>query len=110
MWQKPPILFPLVALFHIGLLIYYIADTLADPNGMLIWGQSVFMLLYTIFWLFCCDLRRWAALGYIAMTTLNLVLRFVLTDTMDLVYFTDTLFPVDILFTFFVMFYFKRFD
>lgn len=92
------------------MLLYLIYDSFADPVGGLILVQPVAMLLYTLAWLFVCDMRRWAALMYIALTTLNLLLRFMLTDTMDKVYFTDTLFPADVLFTFFVMFYFKRFN
>lgn len=109
-WQKPPILFPLVALFHVALLLYMVYDTIADPVGGWILMQPVIMLLYTVFWLFACDMKKWAAIGYILLTTANLALRFVLKDPSALNNFTDTLFPADALFTFFLMFYFKRFE
>ncbi len=110
MWQKPPVVFPWIALFHAGFLLYLLYDSIADPVGGLILFQPLIMLLYTVAWLFVCDMKRWAAISYIAITTLNLLLRFALTDTMDKVYFTDTIFPADVLFTFFVMFYFKKFE
>ncbi len=110
MWQKPPVLFPWVAVFHVGILLYMIYDSIVDPIGGLILMQPFLMLLYTISWIFCCDLKKWAALSYLGLTTLNLILRFTLSDNMDRTYFTDVLFPVDMLFTFFIMFYFKKFD
>lgn len=71
--------------------------------------QPVSMLLYTIAWVFVCDMKRWAALVYIALTTTNLLLRFLMTDISLLNSLTDVLFPADVLFTFFVMYYFKYF-
>ena len=109
-WQKPPVLFPWVALFHVVMLCYSIWNFSSEPFPSIGWMQPFIMLLYTVSWIFACDLKRWAALVYIALTTLNLVLRFMLTSQHDLAVYTDVLFPIDILFTFFVMFYFKRFD
>lgn len=110
MWQKPPVAFPLIALFHVGLLLYMVYDTIAEPVYGGVMAQPAIMLLYTIAWLFVCDMKKWAALTYIALTTLNLLLRFLVTDMSILNSYTDTLFPADVLFTFFVMFYYKRFE
>ncbi|MCB0697132.1 MAG: hypothetical protein KDC07_07190 [Chitinophagaceae bacterium] len=110
MWQKPPVVFPWIAIFHVGFLLYLLYDNIVDPVGGLILVQPLIMLLYTISWLFVCDMKKWAAITYIGLTTLNLALRFVLTDQMDKVYFTDTIFPADALFTFFIMFYFRKFE
>lgn len=112
-WKKPPTVFPYIALFHIVLLLYFIKDTVSSPEGMELWTDPVIMLAYTVFWIFCCDLKRWAALGYIALTTINLALHmtvmFELVDHMALEKYVNILFPADTLFTFFVMFYFKNF-
>lgn len=110
MWQKPPIVFPLVALFHVGVLLYLLYDAIADPVYGAVMMQPVLMLLYTVAWLFVCDMKKWAALVYIGLTTMNLLLRFTLVDPSMLNNYTDVLFPADVLFTFFVMFYFKRFQ
>jgi len=111
LWSKPPQLFPLVALFHIGILLFYLySDLIIEPVTSGLWIQPVYMLLYTVSWIFICDMKRWAAYAYIALTTLNLLLRFFVKDRFIIDAFTDVLFPADMLFTFFVMFYFKRFD
>ena len=105
-FTKPPILFPMVALFHVGVLGYNIYIYSTEP--LLI--QLIWLLLYTVSWIFVCDLKRWASIMYMALTTLNLLLRFVLKSPIEASNFTDALFPADILFTFFVMYYFKKFD
>lgn len=108
--KKPPVLFPLVALFHIGMLLYTTWQFSPEPFPSPVWVQPLWWLLYTISWIFICDMKRWAAMMYIGLTALNLVLRYVIKSSVDLSNFTDAMFPVDVLFTFFVMFYFRRFD
>lgn len=108
--KKPPVLFPLVALFHIGLLLYGLWIYHTEPFPSAIWVQPLLMLCYTISWLFICDMKKWAALVYIGLTSINLILRFQLKSATDLMNFTDTLFPADVLFTFFVMFYYRQFE
>jgi hypothetical protein len=104
--SKPPILFPMVALFHVGLLLYNIYTFADEP----LWTQMFWLLSFTISWIFVCDMKQWAAMVYIGLTTLNLMLRFFLKSEISLSNYTDALFPADVLFTFFLMFYFKRFD
>lgn len=102
--------FPFIALFHIGMSLYLAYDYIADPvEGLANW-RPVIMALYALFWLFACDLKRWAALSYLALTTINLVVRFAAADKPGMHYLLDVLFPFDILCTFFVMFYFKKFE
>lgn len=105
-FTKPPLLFPMVALFHMGILVYNIYIYAAEP----LWIQLLWLLLYTVSWIFVCDLRRWASVVYMGLTTLNLLLRFILESPTDLSNFTDAMFPADVLFTFFLMFYFKKFE
>ncbi len=108
--QKPPALFPWVALFHIAMLLFSIWNYRTEPFPSMVWLQPLWMLCFTVSWIFICDMKRWAAMVYIGLTTLNLFLRFYLKDPMLLNNLTDTLFPIDILFTFFVMFYFRQMD
>ena len=109
-WSKPPQLFPLAALFHIAMFLLSVYNYKGDPFPSAMWAQPLYLLLFTVSWIFICDLKLWAAYTYIALTTLNLILRFFLKDISDLDAYTDALFPADILFTFFVMFHFKKFD
>ncbi len=109
-WQKPPIAFPLIGLAHVVYLVYLVYDAIAEPVGGMILAQPLIMLLYTASWLFVCDMKKWAAITYMALTTVNLWMRFMLDDEMSRVYFTDVLFPADIVFTIISMLYFKKFD
>jgi len=104
--KKPPQLFPLVALFHIAMLIYVVLDNLSDTSQ---WLQILWTVGYTIFWLFICDMRKWAAIGYLLLTVTNLVLNVPLRTTAYAVYGSN-MFILDVLFSFFVLFYYKRFD
>jgi hypothetical protein len=72
--------------------------------------QPLLMLCYTVSWIFICDMKRWAALVYIALTTINLMLRFLVKSPVILNDLTDVLFPADVLFSFFLMFYFRQFE
>ena len=105
--KKPPQLFPLVALFHIAMLIYVVWNDISEPYA---WIQILWMLGYTVFWLFICDMKKWAALGYLALTVIDLVLRFTLKSPDNLAIYVSDMFILDVLFSFFVLFYYRRFD
>jgi glycerol-3-phosphate acyltransferase PlsY len=109
-WQKPPIAFPLIGLFHVGILGYILYDNISDPIGGLIWMQPISMLVYTVLWLLICDLKKWAALGYMGVTTANLIARMLITDHMVEVYFLNVLFPADVIFTIITLIYYKKFE
>jgi len=106
--KKPPQLFPLVALFHIAMLIYAVFADIGNPD-MTVQIQVYWMLAYTIFWLFVCDMRKWAAIGYLLLTVTNLVLNIPLRTTAYSGYGSH-MFILDVLFSFFLLFYYKRFD
>ncbi len=108
--SKPPLIFPWVALFHLFMLGFNIWVFREFPFPSIYWLGVLWIFLNTVFWIFLCDLRRWAAYGYIALTALNLILHFTLKSSTDIDIYTNILFPVDILFCFFILFYFKRFS
>jgi hypothetical protein len=107
---RPPQLFPWVALFHIVQLCYSIWLFHTEPFPSKGWVQPLWLLCYTFSWVMSCDLKRWAAYSYTGLTALNLLLHFVIPGHNDKEILTNALFPADILFTFFLMFYIKRFD
>ena len=109
-WQKPPIAFPLIALGHLVYLFYLVIDSVVDPVGGMMLAQPAIMLVYTIAWLLVCDMKKWAAITYMAVTTVNLWIRFILDDEMSRVYFTDVLFPADIVFAIIAMLFYKKMD
>lgn len=103
-------MFPLVALFHVVMLLYGIWQYSTEPFPSAIWMQVLWMLLFTIAWVFICDMKRWAALLYIGLTITNILLRFFLTSSVDISNYTDAFFPADILFSFFILFFYRRFE
>ena len=110
-FRKPPVLFPLVMLFHAFLLGLHIYYNWQDFSSSLNAIQTAWYVLALFFMLFICDLQRWAALGYIALTIIGLALQFLLTK--GNVWHeagTLTLFPFDLLMTVFLLFYYKRFE
>ena len=108
--SKPPTVFPWVALFHLLMLAFSIYVFSDSPFPSLDWIGTLWVLLMTICWIFICDMKRWAALTYIFLVIINIVLRFALESPTDLATYTHVFFPIDVLFCFFVLFYFKRFD
>lgn len=98
-------LFPLVALFHIGLLVFSIYNASTEPLSSLIWLQPLWMLAYTITWLFVCGMQRWAAYTYIAVTTISLGIHFFIKEEL----YHSSLFLIDAIFAMIVMSYIKRF-
>ncbi|HEY9178696.1 MAG TPA: hypothetical protein VIN07_13450 [Flavipsychrobacter sp.] len=109
-WQKPPIAFPWIAVGHVALLLYLVYDVLAGQIDGWLLIQPLYILCYTIAWLFVCDMKKWAGYAYTGLTTLNLMLHLALTSEIDRTYFVSMIFPADVLFTFFVLFYYKKLD
>lgn len=102
-------MFPLVALFHLVMLVYSVWNYHTEPFPSVAWVQPLWMLCYTICWLIATGMKRWAAFAYIALVTLNLGLRFFMKSPTGLNNFTDALFPIDIIFAMILMAYIKRF-
>ncbi len=72
-------------------------------------GSCAELLLYTLLWMAVCAGRRWAAIGYIALTAVNLALHFLLPKHSLWAQISDVLLPFDILMCVFLLFYYKRF-
>jgi hypothetical protein len=115
LWTGLPVVFPLVALFHIAILIITLigfaqSGTLSEVATA---GTCLELLLYTALWVFVCLKNRWAATGYIVLTSLNLGLQYLTPSASARRSFSDAMepghLPVDALFCFFLLFYYKRF-
>ena len=107
--RKPPILFPLVGLFHVLLLIWLIVSDKGVPFPGIVWLGPLWMLGYTVFWIAACDMRRWGALGYILLTLLNATIYLAARNKMINRDYLSDMFLVDGLFSVFLLFYYKRF-
>jgi hypothetical protein len=114
-WTELPLLFPLVALFHFAILIITIAGfAQADAlDATAPAGTCIELLLYTLLWLFVCLQHRWAAIGYILLTCVNLALQYLTAQGSIWRDIADAMapahLPIDALFCFFLLFYYKRF-
>ncbi len=106
--RKPPMLFPLVGLFHVLWLVWTIWDDRKEPLDIA-WLEVVWLAGYTFFWIMACDLRKWGAMGYFALTLLNACLYFAASNhKINRDYFSN-MFLFDGLFSIFLLFYYKSF-
>ena len=107
--KEPPVLFPLVALFHVLWLTWAFVTLMGGPIGAPDLLRVAWMAAYTFFWIGACDMRKWAALGYMGITILNFILFFSLKSIYDKDVYTSSIFLLDGLFSFFLLVYYKRF-
>ncbi len=106
---KPPMMFPMVGGIHVLWLAWLIWSNHAEPFPNLIWLGVAWMMGYTVCWIAACDLRKWGALGYMFLTLLNSSLYLArLNGNIATDYISDILL-IDALFSFFLLYYFKRF-
>lgn len=107
--RKPPILFPIVGLFHILWLLWTIWDDRHVPFPDVVWLELVWMVGYTTFWLAACDLRKWGALGYVLLTMLDVLFSLAAYYGKIGHSYPSNMFLLDVVFSMFILFYYKRF-
>lgn len=98
----------MVALFHLLITIHAFwsfRDILGDD--LMTWAHPIALLMYTIFWCFLCDLKKWAAFAYIGLMCINLGLHYFVPAAEG---FAQAFFPADLIFSFIILIYFKRFE
>jgi len=109
-FKKPPILFPLAALFQVFMTLIaawmLFPVSLKEPE----WFGPLAMLLFSMIWLFVCDMRKWAAFAYLALTIACLLLQYFCPHYTSGWYFSMGMFPFDMIVGMFVLFYYKRFQ
>lgn len=108
-----PVFFPLVGLFLLGQFCYeswsYLTET--DLPSIYLLRPAV-LLLYVVFWSAACVARKWGAIAFIILTILNVSFYLFAPDMLLKHIFGDLLFvpiPVNLLFAFLLLFYFRRF-
>jgi len=107
--RKPPILFPLVALAHVVWLLWTIWNDRSAPFGGIEWLQVLWLLGYTICWITASDFRKWGAIGYMLLTMVNITLFLTVKNYTNRDLYMSNMFLLDGVFSFFLLFYFKRF-
>ena len=106
--KKPPMLFPLVALGHILWLLWLTWNDRFVPLGIE-WLQVLWMAGYTFFWIAASDMRKWGALGYMFLTMINIIIFLTAKSVYTRDVYMSSLFLIDGLFSFFLVFYYKKF-
>lgn len=109
-FKRPPVAFPLVALFHAFLLIRAVYDFRSIPVSDPVWIQVLWHAAYLAAAIALVGLKRWGAWLYLAITSANIILRFVLRNPSDISAYTDAVFPLDIVFCFLILFFYRRFS
>jgi hypothetical protein len=107
--KKPPILFPLVGLFHILMLGWVIWDDRFLSFPGIEWLQVLWLVGYTVCWIAICDLRKWGAIGYIALTAVNVALQFAVRSGKVSWIYTSNLELIDVFLCLFLFLYYKLF-
>lgn len=110
MIRKPPILLPLVGVAHVLWLLRTLWDSRNIDGLSIEWLQVLWMVGYTFFWLAACNLKRWAVYGYLVLTITNTVIYITAGSITARDNYTSNLFIIDIIFTFFLIIYYKRFQ
>jgi len=107
---RPPVVLPLVALAHIVALVYTMVRAMQLGSAATwYWIQPLWLLLYSVCWLGACSLRKWGVYTYVLLTVINSVAHIAIKDIYWKDALTSNLFLVDMLFSFFLMIYIKRF-
>jgi len=106
--KKPPIVMPFVAAAHVLWLLWTLSN-LRLPIGIG-WLQAVWMVAYAVCWIAACDLRKWGAIGYILLAVTNCALFLLVKNAYNRDMFMSSLFLLDVLFSFYLLFFFKRFN
>ncbi|MBS1644749.1 MAG: hypothetical protein JST36_06880 [Bacteroidetes bacterium] len=110
-WTGMPVLFPLLALFHV-LMLAVAAVGFARSGDLFSFipgGTVLEWLLYSLFWIgVSITQRRLPAILYILLAAGNLCLQFLTPETSDWRSIGSTVFPFDILLCFFLLYYYKR--
>lgn len=117
-FKKAPFIFYFILAFHLYLTFTEMRNYWTDTSVSYIYFFRPFLyLLYTLAWLGVCFMKKWAGLAYLILTfiTVNFHLFIPVDPFSTLAMYkhalSDVLFtpiPVNLLFCFFILFYFKR--
>ena len=112
--RRPPVIFPLIGLFLVAMTFLEAYQWLGDSSVFRIyWFRPVVMIAYSTFWIGACLFRKWGAIGFFAISVANVCLYLFTHDNIYRQAFGDILFspvPLNLFFSFLLLFYFKRMD
>lgn len=109
LFLDPPVLFPAAMVFHLFLLVRAVVDFSGVPLDSVVWLSALWYAVAFVLTVFICLLRKWAAVGYIVLTMIGLILMYFQPAGSAWQELGTTLFPFDLLVSVFLFFFFKRF-
>lgn len=116
---KPPVIFPLVALFLIFLTINEFSIISIGYDDTLAKIRPYIMLLYTVFWIAATFFKRWGAMGFFLLSILGssiyffmpmTILQYIFGDILMLKYGTEAgiiPIPFNLIFSFILIYFYK---
>lgn len=107
--SKPPILFPLAALFHIIITISAIVSLYSIPLSQRDWLRPFAMILFTLLAAGLCLMRKWIAIVYVAFSICSLAMLYYTPADTPMQIFGSGFFPFNLILSFFILLFFKRF-
>lgn len=78
-----PVIFPLIGLFHMGLLLYQTMVWLVPDVGFVYWLRPVVLAAYTVCWVGACFLRKKFATAYLILTILTVSFHYFCPSTVN---------------------------
>jgi hypothetical protein len=99
----------MVGAFHLLWVLWVIVDLKDTGIGMHELVRLGWLIGATVFWIAACDLRKWGAGGYLLLTIVNLILFITLKSGVEKSLYMSRLFVLDDIFSFFLLFFYKRF-
>ncbi|GAA4449240.1 hypothetical protein [Rurimicrobium arvi] len=108
-FTKPPILFPLAALFHLVLFIAAVVTLYPTPLSQRDWLAPLASLSFTIAAFLICTMRKWTAMSYVGLSIACLALMYFGGYDSPARIFGQALFPLNLILSFFILLLYKRF-
>jgi len=107
--NKPPILFPLAALFHIIITCTAIYSLYPTPLNQRDWLRPLGMMLFSLLAVCLCLMRKWSAIAYVSFSVVSLLVYYYSPIDTPQHIFSDSFFPFSMILSFFILLFFKRF-
>jgi|ERR1043165_3509750 hypothetical protein len=108
--RKPPLVMPFVGIAHVLWLLWVLWQCRVSPIGSIEWLQVLWLAAYSISWIAACDLRKWGALSYMVLALINTSLFLLVKNVNDRELYMSNLFILDAIFSFYLLFFYKRFS
>jgi hypothetical protein len=111
-FTQMPIFFPLIGLFMLGLALSECWSYATDHDyGAIYWFRPVLFFIYFLIWVPICYAKKWAGFTFLILSILGMSFDMFGPDIMLKHAIGDVLIkpiPINILFSFLLLFYFRR--